>query len=118
MLISDDYRLKVPKIAKEVARFLANVHKDGYIFNTYNNTVLTIVYWTIAFWRKFKYMQRNKGDMIIKSSTYVSFECSITVAPRQRISNIYIYLYESDQSMFIGSKLRVILVSHMIFPGK
>ena len=47
-------------------------------------------------------MQRNKGDMIIYSSTYASFESSATVEPRQRISNIYIYLYVSDQSVFIG----------------
>ena len=44
MLISDDFRLKVPKIAKKGPRFLADVHKDGYIFNKYNNTVLKIVY--------------------------------------------------------------------------
>ena len=50
-------------------------------------------------------MQRNKGDMIIKSSTYVSFESSAIVEPRQRIFNIYIYLYVSDQSMFIGSEV-------------
>ena len=29
---------------------------------------------------------------------------SATVEPRQRISNIYIYLYGSDQSVFIGSE--------------
>ena len=49
-------------------------------------------------------MQRNNGDMIIQSSTYVSFESSSTVEPWQRISNIYIYLYVSDQSVFIGSE--------------
>ena len=49
-------------------------------------------------------MQRNNGDMIIQSSTYVSFESSATVEPQQGISNIYIYLYVSDQSMFIGSE--------------
>ena len=49
-------------------------------------------------------MQRNNGDMIIQSTTYVSFKSSSTVEPRQRISNIYNYLYVSDQSVFIGSK--------------
>ena len=29
MVISDDFRIKVPKIAKRVSRFLAGVHKDG-----------------------------------------------------------------------------------------
>ena len=29
LLISDDFRLKVPKIAKTVPKFLADVHKDG-----------------------------------------------------------------------------------------
>ena len=52
-------------------------------------------------------MQRNNGDMIIQSSTYVSFESSATVEPRQRISNIYIYLYVSDQPVFIGSEVCV-----------
>ena len=28
VLISDEFRLKVPKIAKMVPRFLADVHKD------------------------------------------------------------------------------------------
>ena len=41
-------------------------------------------------------MQRNNGDMIIESSTYVSFDSSATIEPQQRISNIYIYLYVSD----------------------
>ena len=49
-------------------------------------------------------MLRNNGDMIILSSTYVSFESSATVEPRQRISDIYIYLYVSDKSVFIGSE--------------
>ena len=44
MLISDDFRLKVPKIAKRTPRFLADVHKDGEMFNKYNNIVLKIVY--------------------------------------------------------------------------
>ena len=42
--------------------------------------------------------------MIIQFSTYVSFESSSTVEPLQRIFNIYIYLYVSDQSVFIGSE--------------
>ena len=29
MLISDDFRLKKPKMAKRVPRFLADVRKDG-----------------------------------------------------------------------------------------
>ena len=49
-------------------------------------------------------MHRNNDDMISYSSTYVSFESSAIVEPRQRISNIYIYLYVSDQSVFIGSE--------------
>ena len=49
-------------------------------------------------------MQRNNEDMLILSSIYASFESSATVEPRQRISNIYIYLYVSDQSVFIGSE--------------
>ena len=53
-------------------------------------------------------MQINKGDMIIYSSTYASFESKATVEPRQRVSNIYIYLYVSDQSVFIGSEFRLI----------
>ena len=52
-------------------------------------------------------MQRNNGDMIIQSSTHDSFESSATVESRQRISNIYIYLYVSDQAVFIGSEVRV-----------
>ena len=44
--------------------------------------------------------------MIIQSSTYFSFESSATVEPRQRISNIYIYLYVSDQSVVIGSETK------------
>ena len=43
-LISGDFRLKLPKIAKRVPWCLANVHKDGYTFNKYNNTVLKIIY--------------------------------------------------------------------------
>ena len=50
-------------------------------------------------------MQRNNDDMIIYSSTYVSFESLVTVEPRQRTSNIYIYLNVSDQSVFIGSEI-------------
>ena len=53
-------------------------------------------------------MQRNNRYMIILSSTYVSFESSATVEPRQRISNINIYLYVSDQSVLIGSEFQVI----------
>ena len=49
-------------------------------------------------------MQRNNAEMIIKSSPYVSFKSSATVEPRQRISSIYIYLYVSDQSVFIGAR--------------
>ena len=29
--------------------------------------------------------------------------------PQQRISNIYIYLYASDQSMYIGSDVQIVL---------
>ena len=54
-------------------------------------------------------MQRNNGDMIIYSGKYVSFESSATVEPRQRVSNIYLYLYVSDQSVFIGSEMEVTL---------
>ena len=43
--------------------------------------------------------------MIIKSATYVSFESSATVEPWQSNSNIYIYLYVSDQSVFNGSEV-------------
>ena len=42
--ISDDFRLNVSKIAKRVPWFLANVHKDGYTLNKYNNTVLKVIY--------------------------------------------------------------------------
>ena len=55
-------------------------------------------------------MQRNNGDMIILSSTYVSFESSATAEPRQRVSNIYVYLYVSDQSVFIGSEKSLIIL--------
>ena len=41
--ISDDFRLKVPKIAKMVPWFLADVRKDGYTFNKYNNTVFKVL---------------------------------------------------------------------------
>ena len=34
-LISDDFWLKVPRIAKKVPWFLADVRKDGYTFNKY-----------------------------------------------------------------------------------
>ena len=44
MSISDNFWLKVPKVAKKVPKFVADVHKDGYTFNKYNNTVLKIVY--------------------------------------------------------------------------
>ena len=44
MLISDDFRLKVPKIEKRVPRFLADFHKDELILNKYNITALKIVY--------------------------------------------------------------------------
>ena len=44
MLIYGDFLLKVPKIAKRVPRFLANVHKVGSAFNKYNDIVLKIVY--------------------------------------------------------------------------
>ena len=54
-------------------------------------------------------MQRNNGDMIILSSTYASFD-ELTVEPRQRISNIYIYMFVSDQSVFVGSKIQFIPV--------
>ena len=59
-------------------------------------------------------MQRIDGDMIVYSATYVSFESSATVEPQQHISNIYIYLYVSDQSVFIGSELYHILYSENI----
>ena len=49
MLISEDFQPKEPKIAKRVPRYLADVHKEGYTFNKYNNTVLKIVYLIIAF---------------------------------------------------------------------
>ena len=45
--------------------FLVDVHKDGLILNKYNNTVLTIIYSTIAFWRKITDMQRKNEDMFI-----------------------------------------------------
>ena len=45
--------------------------------------------------------------MIIWYSTYVNFESTTTVEPRQRISNIYIYLYVSDQSVFIVSETQL-----------
>ena len=48
--------------------------------------------------------KQRRYHTIIKSSTYVSFESSSTFEPRQPISNIYIYLYVSDQSVFIGSE--------------
>ena len=41
-------------------------------------------------------MERNIEDMNILYSTYVSFESSA--------STIYIYLYVSDQSVYIGSE--------------
>ena len=44
LLSSDDFRLKVPKIAKRVPRFLTDVHKDGYTSYKYINTVLKMVY--------------------------------------------------------------------------
>ena len=50
-------------------------------------------------------MQTNNVDMIIQSSTYVSFESSAAIEPQQQITNIYIYLYVSDQSLFIGSRV-------------
>ena len=43
--------------------------------------------------------------MLISDDLYVSFESPSTVEPRHRFSNIYIYLYVSDQSMFIGSEV-------------
>ena len=36
----------------EVPCSFADVHKDGYTFNKYNNSVFKIVYWTIAFLKK------------------------------------------------------------------
>ena len=42
--ISDDFRLKVLKIAKNGTLVLADVHKDGYTFNKYNNTFFKIIF--------------------------------------------------------------------------
>ena len=52
-------------------------------------------------------MQRNNGVVIIQSSTYVNFESSSTVEQQQRISIIYIYLYVSDQSVYIRSEVEL-----------
>ena len=46
-------------------------------------------------------MQTNNGDMII----YLQHTSVLKAQPRQDISNIYIYLYVSDQSVYTGSKL-------------
>ena len=45
-------------------------------------------------------MQRDNGDIIIIQHMSVS-----KAQPRQYISNIYIYLYVSDQSVYIGCEL-------------
>ena len=48
--------------------------------------------------RVWQYIEKERGR---------KKESSVTVEPRQRISNIYIYLYVSDQSVFIGSEFSV-----------
>ena len=75
----------MPKIAKRVPWFLADFHKDKSSFNKYNSTVFKIIYWTIAFWRNITDIQRNNGDMIILSSTFVCFESSATTTYIQYI---------------------------------
>ena len=48
-------------------------------------------------------MQRNNRDMII----YIQHTSVLKAQPGRRTSNIYIYLYVSDQSMYNGSEILV-----------
>ena len=48
--------------------------------------------------KKITDMHRNNGDMIIN----LKHSSVLKAQPRQRISNIYIYLYVSDQSGYNG----------------
>ena len=59
-------------------------------------------------------MQRNNGGMNSIFNKRQPFESSATVEPRQRISNIYIYLYVSSQSVFIGSEDRLTMENILI----
>ena len=55
-------------------------------------------------------MQRNNGYMIIQSSNTSVLKAqlsSATIEPWQRISNIYIYLYVSDQSVLIWVRVKI-----------
>ena len=53
-------------------------------------------------------MQRNNGDMIFLMSNCCNIRQLVLKArPRQHISNIYIYLYVSDQSGYTGSKDKI-----------
>ena len=83
---------------------LADFHKDRITFNKYNDTVLKIEYWTIAFWRKIKDMQRNNEDNIILRLFNLQNTPVFEAWPQQRISNKYIYLFVSDQSSILGPR--------------
>ena len=66
----------MPKIAKSVPWFLVDVHKDGYTFNKYNNTVLKIIIliYRCCFLRKSTGMQRNNGDLESKVISLMTFK--------------------------------------------
>ena len=58
-------------------------------------------------------MHRNNGDV-----TYVSqFLSKLAAQPRQGISNIYIYLYGSYQSVYTGSETDLIRLTVAKFSG-
>ena len=82
--------------------FLADFHKNGSTSNKYNNTVLKIVYWTIAFEEKSKDMLKKNEDNIILWLFNLQNTLVLIATPRQCISNINIYLYVSDQSGILG----------------
>ena len=49
-------------------------------------------------------MQRNNGDMIIYL-IFNNYTSVLKAQPLQRISNIYIYLFGSYQSLYTGSEM-------------
>ena len=52
-------------------------------------------------------MQRNNGDLYDYDVFNLQHTSVLKAQTRQHISNIYIYLYVSDQSMYIGSEVAI-----------
>ena len=67
----------------------------------------------MLFEEKIKDMQRNNGDNIILCLFDLQNTPVFKAQPRQRISNKYIYLYVSDQSVYIGSEVKLDILSEL-----